>query len=154
MLPIFKHLLEKFEISLRSWPEVVWFHAIVYQTRALRDSDVRPALTSCASSFLIIYADPNLEVPQQFAKLATTVARRMATRPPSYEHIVSLLDVLMSSLDFATASRPDVGLDHFSQRLELDSNEDLEGLMYYTGAEARLSPGIGAGAKAAFSSRS
>ena len=137
VLGIFKHLLERFEFSLRSWPEVFGFMLSFvnlgrYETAMFLETNFLYKL------ILIIYADSNLEMPQQFAKLAATVARRMANRPPSYENIISLLDVLMSSLDFPNPARPDVGIEHYGQRLEVENNEDLEGFFYYTAAEAKL----------------
>jgi ubiquitin carboxyl-terminal hydrolase 34 len=136
VIRIFKLLWEFFHMSVRSWHEVFGFMLSFVRLGA----DERAAFLDqpfLKNLIFIISADPNLDMPQQFVRMITTVSRRLATRPPSYETIISLLEALLSVMHMPVNDRGDLMLlDHVGQRLEL--NDTLEGPFLFTRNESRL----------------
>ncbi|EMR70596.1 putative ubiquitin carboxyl-terminal hydrolase protein [Eutypa lata UCREL1] len=95
---MFTKLWDTFHNTLRSWPE--YFGTLTafaqlgqFEAAALLDYDF------LAKPLLIISADPTLDLSFQYAKMLTTMTRRMATRPPNYENIINLIDALLDVMD-------------------------------------------------------
>ncbi|KAK3380099.1 hypothetical protein B0T24DRAFT_519847 [Lasiosphaeria ovina] len=133
---IFKALWENFHTNLRSWPEVF---DLMFSFVKLGRHEIAKFLEHHFLKHLlyIIYADQNLELPQQFARMITTVTRRTPSRPPSYERIIGLIDVLIAPLEMAYTERGEpTGLDVPDQRL--DHNEDTEGRYLFTRNENKI----------------
>ncbi|KAK9775074.1 hypothetical protein SCAR479_08348 [Seiridium cardinale] len=94
---MFNKLWESFHTSLRAWPE--FFHTMAafasmgkLEASALLDENYLVKL------IMIITADAtDQQLPSQYARLATTLFRRQ--RPPSYEAIIALVDILMGCLE-------------------------------------------------------
>jgi len=95
---IFLRLWDQFHVSLRSWPEL--FGTLVEFARLGK----LEAAALVQGNFLhqvvaIITVDTAPDLDAQYARLATTLSRRMATRPPNYENIIALIDVLLEAMD-------------------------------------------------------
>ena len=97
-MDLFMKLWETFHNTLRSWPEYFGSLAAFAQLGRLEAA----ALLECdflAKTILIISADPNLDLPPQYTKMLNVMSRRMATRPPNYENIITLIDTLLGVMD-------------------------------------------------------
>ncbi|RYP38449.1 hypothetical protein DL767_002565 [Monosporascus sp. MG133] len=95
---LFLKLWETFHNSLRAWPE--YFGTLT--AFAQLGQPEAAALLECdflAKALMIISADPSFELPFQYAKMITVMARRVATRPPNYENIINLIDALLDVMD-------------------------------------------------------
>ncbi|KAK3333232.1 hypothetical protein B0T19DRAFT_354656 [Cercophora scortea] len=136
VMRLFRLLWEGFHLNLRSWSEV--FEFMLMWVKMGRFERV----TFLESPFLkhllqIIYADQNLELPPQFSRMSIAVSRRMATRPPSYETIIALLDLLISHGRFVFTERDELwGADSPDTRFEFDPDNDEE--FVYTKQEAKI----------------
>ncbi|KAH8204574.1 hypothetical protein TruAng_001203 [Truncatella angustata] len=94
---MFSTLFESFHNSLRAWPE--FFHVIL-SFAMMGKLEIATLLEEnyLLKLIMIVTADAtDQELPPQYARLATTLFRRQ--RPPSYEAIISLIDLLMDQLD-------------------------------------------------------
>ncbi|KAK3313841.1 hypothetical protein B0H66DRAFT_483418 [Apodospora peruviana] len=136
MMRIFRILWDNFHMNLRSWPEVFDFMlCFVKMGRAETATFLQQPFFK--NLLWIIYADPALELPPQFARMIGTITRRVAARQPSYEAIIDLLDILLRSMEFLTTDRGDMtGLDSPEQRL--DHNPNLNRPFYFTKAEIKI----------------
>lgn len=134
-IEIFKLFWENFHVSLRSWPEVFDFMLLFVKMgrHELAEFLEEPFLRYL---LLIIWADPNLDLPPQFARMIAAVSRRVATRPPSYEAIISLIHALTARMapmynDQGDISGPEMPEQRFS-------NTDSEQRYWFTKQEAVL----------------
>ncbi|KAI0128593.1 ubiquitin carboxyl-terminal hydrolase [Xylariales sp. AK1849] len=93
---IFQVLWETFHTSLRAWPEY-------FGTMADFASLGRPEAAALleedflAKLIMIITADPSHDLSPQYARMMNAISRR--NRPPSYENIIALIDILMDLMD-------------------------------------------------------
>ncbi len=95
---LFLRLWETFHNSLRAWPEYFGTMTTFAQlgpseAAALLDYDF------LAKAIMILSADPNFDLSLQYAKMLTTISRRMVTRPPNYGSIIDLIDALLNVMD-------------------------------------------------------
>ncbi|KAK4456144.1 ubiquitin carboxyl-terminal hydrolase 34 [Podospora aff. communis PSN243] len=134
---IFKVFWENFHVNLRSWPEVFDFMlSFVKMGRYelmefLQEPYLRYLLT-------IIWADPTLDLSPQFTRMITTISRRLATRPPSYEAIISLVHVLTARMTFLYNDHGEVtGPELPEQRFD-NHSADSEMRYFFTRSEARI----------------
>ncbi|KAI5922223.1 ubiquitin carboxyl-terminal hydrolase [Camillea tinctor] len=118
---ILLYLWDTFHNRLISWPE--YFGTIVdfarlgrLEAAMLLDKDF------LFKTLMIIAADPALELSPQYARLLTTVSRRMATRPPNYENVITLIDVLM---DVMYKDDLNFSLEHAHGRFAMAQRQDL-----------------------------
>jgi ubiquitin carboxyl-terminal hydrolase 34 len=95
---LFSTLWESFQTSIRAWPE--YFGTMVDfvqlgqdEAAACLDKDF------LAKVLLIVSADPAFNLPPQYTRMLTAISRRMATRPPNYDNIIALIDVLLEAMD-------------------------------------------------------
>ncbi|KAK3996099.1 ubiquitin carboxyl-terminal hydrolase 34 [Cladorrhinum sp. PSN332] len=100
MMVVIETLLANFPGHLRSWYEV--FGCMLSFVK-LGDAEVASFLASKHLETLlwIIMADTGLEkagMPVQIHRLLAALNRRQAARPPNYESIIGLLDVLIANL--------------------------------------------------------
>ncbi|KAI0434002.1 hypothetical protein F5Y09DRAFT_350094 [Xylaria sp. FL1042] len=95
---LFVYIWDSFHTRPIAWPE--YFGTIIdfaklgrLESAVLLDRDflVRVLMT--------IAADQTFDLPPQYSRLLAVVSRRMATRPPNYEGIIALTDVLMDCMD-------------------------------------------------------
>ncbi|KAI0011823.1 hypothetical protein F4779DRAFT_571426 [Xylariaceae sp. FL0662B] len=96
-LDMFLYIWDTFHTRLNSWPE--YFGTMVdfarlgrYETSMFLEKDFLIKL------IMVITADPAFDLPPQYARLLNAVSRRLA-RPPNYEAIIALVDVLLSVVD-------------------------------------------------------
>ena len=117
-------LWDMFHVNLRSWPEVFGMMlAFIHMGRHEK------AMFMDEKNFwrvvLTIAADPNVTLDNQYSRLANTLQRRLPTRQPSFEAIISIIDELLSVLYIPT--RP-YAAEVDGTRLELvqaDPNAEL-----------------------------
>lgn len=95
---LFVYIWESFHTRPIAWPE--YFGTMVdfakldrLESAALLDKDF------LARVLMTIAADQTFDLPPQYSRLLAVVSRRMATRPPNYEGIIALADVLMDCMD-------------------------------------------------------
>ncbi|KAI1340566.1 ubiquitin carboxyl-terminal hydrolase [Xylariaceae sp. FL0016] len=96
---LFSHIWDTIYTRIVCWPE--YFGTILefaklgrVEASALLDQDYLHHL------LLVICADQQLsDVPVPYQKLASVLSRRMATRPPNYENVIGLVDVLLSFME-------------------------------------------------------
>jgi ubiquitin carboxyl-terminal hydrolase 34 len=94
---IFNLIWANFHMNLRSWHECFYVMAAFAQM-----GDVETAI--CLSedylfnALRIVWADPGMDLPQNYARMVNAVVRRMATRPPAYDSIIMLIDQLLTGL--------------------------------------------------------
>jgi len=137
MMDVFRVLWDNFHTCIRAWPEMFDFMlSFVNMGRHemgeyLRQEFLRYLL-------LALYADPNLELPTQFARMINTISRRLVTRPPSYEAIISLVDVLLAKMTFKLDARGEItGVDSPEQRFMRGGNTGKEEF-WFTRQEAKI----------------
>jgi ubiquitin carboxyl-terminal hydrolase 34 len=86
---------------------------------------------------LMIWADPTLELPPQFVRMMTNVTRRPTNRPPSYEAVIGLIDLLTAKMKLVYNEFGDIsGPDTPEQRFEC--NTDTEQQYLFTKQEAKI----------------
>ncbi|KAH9900484.1 ubiquitin carboxyl-terminal hydrolase [Xylariomycetidae sp. FL2044] len=95
---LFLRLWDTFHHRLIAWPEffgtLLNFSLLGRQEKlTLLDKDFLLKL------ILIIMVDPALEMPEQYQALCRTISKRIFTRPPSYDGIIALIDVLLETMD-------------------------------------------------------
>lgn len=136
VMKMFHALWDIFHVTLRAWPEVFDF-MLKFVQMGPHEMDMflrRPFLQSLLT---IIWADPNVDhVPAQFVKMINNVHRRIPTRPPSYEAIISLIDVLTKG-----AELPHGGVDVLwpaQPASRFRGLDDADGPYPYTVDEARI----------------
>lgn len=136
VIRMFNLLFDYFHMSIRSWHEVFGLMLSFVQ---IGPHEKAVFLEQAFLKYLIfiISADPNLDLPQQFLRMIATVSRRMATRPPSYENIIGLLDVLISSMHIPPSERGEpMLLDFLEQRLQ--AMVSYEGPFLFTRTESKV----------------
>lgn len=118
MMRIFRVLFDFFHVSVRAWHEVFGF---MVDYLKIGPDELATFLKHpfFKSLLFIIAADPTLDLPQQFARMAATISRRLPTRPPSYENIIELIDMVLSVTSNQTNERGELVLvDHPEHRLD------------------------------------
>ncbi|KAH8910198.1 hypothetical protein BR93DRAFT_464602 [Coniochaeta sp. PMI_546] len=118
MMRIFRVLFDFFHVSIRAWYEVFGF---MVDYLKIGPDELATFLKHpfFRSLLYIIAADSSVDLPQQFARMAATISRRLPTRPPSYENIIELLDMVMSVTSNETNERGElVFVDHPEHRLD------------------------------------
>ncbi|ORY59104.1 uncharacterized protein BCR38DRAFT_488847 [Pseudomassariella vexata] len=98
MAILFTLLWDTFHTSLRAWGEYFGTMTDFAQLGrpeavALLDQDF------LYKTIMVIAADPTFDLEPQYARMHTTISRRMATRPPNYENVIALIDTLMDVMD-------------------------------------------------------
>ncbi|KAI3337478.1 hypothetical protein HD806DRAFT_41673 [Xylariaceae sp. AK1471] len=95
---LFLYIWETFYARPVAWPE--YFGTMVdfaklgrLESGALLDRDF------LAKVLMAIAADQVFDLSQQYSRLLMVLSRRMATRPPNYEAMIALVDVLMDAMD-------------------------------------------------------
>ncbi|KAK2011477.1 ubiquitin carboxyl-terminal hydrolase [Colletotrichum eremochloae] len=99
VVQMFDTLWSNFHANIRSWPEV-------FQT-ILAFAQLGPLETAVLMSedwffkvLRIVFADTNMDLPNNYARMLTNVIRRMNnTRSTSYEMIIQLIDHFMDALE-------------------------------------------------------
>ncbi|KAI1500599.1 ubiquitin carboxyl-terminal hydrolase [Biscogniauxia marginata] len=129
---IFLYLWETFHNRLVSWPEyfgtMVEFAQLGHlEASMLLDKDF------LLKTLMVIIADHALDLPAQYARLLTIVSRRMATRPPNYENVIALIDVLM---DVMYKDDLSYSLEHAHGRFAIAQNK--HDLVPYTAQEINI----------------
>ncbi|KAI1824914.1 hypothetical protein F4861DRAFT_224655 [Xylaria intraflava] len=95
---LFSYIWDSFHTRPMAWPE--YFGTMVDFAKLGRLESVALLDRSFLSRVLMtIAADQVFDLPPQYTRLVTVVLRRMATRPPNYEGIIALTDVLMDCMD-------------------------------------------------------
>ncbi|KAI1179999.1 hypothetical protein F4777DRAFT_574284 [Nemania sp. FL0916] len=116
---LFVYIWESFHTRLAAWPE--YFGAMVdfaklgrLEAAALLDRDflVRIIMT--------VTADQALELAPQYSRLLSLVSRRMASRPPNYEAMIALADILMDCMDAELSNY----VEDYTGRLALAQQND------------------------------
>jgi ubiquitin carboxyl-terminal hydrolase 34 len=134
---IFKAFWDNFHANLRSWPEVFDFMLsfVKMGRHELMEFLQEPYLRYL---LMIIWADPTLDLSPQFSRMVTAISRRLATRPPSYEAIISLVHVLTARMTFMYNDHGEVtGPELPEQRFD-NRAADSELRYWFTRAEARV----------------
>ncbi|KAK1827099.1 ubiquitin carboxyl-terminal hydrolase 34 [Podospora conica] len=136
VMKMFQHLWDCFHLTLRAWPEVFDFQLAFVQMgpHEMRAFLRRPFLLWL---LYIIWADPNLDMPIQFIKMINTVHRRIPSRQPSYEAIISLADALTKGAKLV----PHAGGRFWPPQqpsARFQDQEDPDGPYPYTSEEARV----------------
>ncbi|KAJ8130325.1 hypothetical protein O1611_g3307 [Lasiodiplodia mahajangana] len=95
---LFVYIWESFHTRPIAWPE--YFGTMVdfarigrLESAALLDRDF------LAKVLMAIAADQTFDLPAQYSRLLAVVSRRMVSRPPNYEGMIALADILMDCLD-------------------------------------------------------
>ncbi|KAI1435773.1 hypothetical protein GGR50DRAFT_693844 [Xylaria sp. CBS 124048] len=95
---IFGYIWETFHTRPIAWPE--YFGTMVDFARFGRLESAALLDRGFLSKVLMtIAADPVFDLPPQYSRLVNVVLRRLATRPPNYESIIALADILMDCID-------------------------------------------------------
>ncbi|KAK3357400.1 hypothetical protein B0T25DRAFT_452553 [Lasiosphaeria hispida] len=135
MMGIFRLLWDNFHVNLRSWPEVFGF-MLSFVKCGRNEAAIFLEQPFLRYLLLIVWADPNLDLPPQFSRMLTSVTRRMANRPPSYEAIIGLINVLTEKARIVYSDNGEpAGPEAPEQRF--DQSDDLDH-PYFTRAEAKL----------------
>ncbi|ETS76319.1 hypothetical protein PFICI_11706 [Pestalotiopsis fici W106-1] len=116
---IFNTLWDSFHTSLRAWPE---FFGTMARFASMSKLEGAALLEEgyLAKLFFIIIADATeQELAAQYMRLASTLGRR--PRPPNYEAIISLIDILMNLLDSDLANQ--IIMETSSGRLQVALDE-------------------------------
>ncbi|KAK0645991.1 hypothetical protein B0T16DRAFT_412380 [Cercophora newfieldiana] len=136
-IEIFKIFWDNFHSNLRSWPEVFGFMLSFVK---MGRHELMEFLQENYLKFLltILWADPSFDLSPQFMRMTTAVSRRMATRPPSYEAVISLVHALTASMSLLyTDHGSTTGPEHPDQRFGRRAI-DGEPRIWFTKAEARI----------------
>lgn len=117
---LFVYIWESFHTRPIAWPE--YFGTMVdfaklgrLESAALLDRDF------LAKVLMTIAADQAFDLPAQYNRLLAVVSRRMATRPPNYEGIIALADVLMDCMDTEMSNY----VEDYTGRLSMVQQDDL-----------------------------
>ncbi|KAI1422322.1 hypothetical protein F5Y12DRAFT_717436 [Xylaria sp. FL1777] len=95
---LFVYIWESFHTRPIAWPE--YFGTLVDFAKLGRlESAVLLDRDFLTRVLMTIAADQAFDLPAQYSRLLAVVSRRMATRPPNYEGIIALTDVLMDCMD-------------------------------------------------------
>ncbi|RDW59732.1 hypothetical protein BP6252_12819 [Coleophoma cylindrospora] len=120
-------LWDQFHISTRAWPE---YFGLLVNIANLGDVE---AVVLIDAGFLrrtleVIIADPNLAQDHQYNRLVAIVSKRTATRPVSYESVISLLSRLLSVTD----SHADIIDDSSSRLVFIGKSDDISVPLSFT----------------------
>ncbi|KAJ2985180.1 hypothetical protein NUW58_g5673 [Xylaria curta] len=110
---LFVYIWESFHTRPVAWPE--YFGTMVdfaklgrLESVALLDRDF------LAKVLMAIAADQAFDLPPQYSRLVAVVSRRMASRPPNYEGIIALADILMDCMDSEMSNYVEVAAGRLS----------------------------------------
>lgn len=116
---LFFYIWDSFHTRPVAWPE--YFGTMVdfaklgrLESAALLDRDF------LAKVLMTIAADQAFDLPPQYSRLLAVVSRRMATRPPNYEGIIALADVLMDCMDTEMSNY----VEDYAGRLSMVQQDD------------------------------
>lgn len=133
---IFKALWDNFHANLKSWPEVFEL-MLTFVSFGHHEKAAFLKTVYFKNLLVIVYADGNMDLPPQYARMIANVNRRPTTRPPSYNHILDLIDVLIGALDFQYTEHGDlILLESPTQRAVGRSNPDQP--FHFTRAEFKI----------------
>ncbi|KAL8350358.1 hypothetical protein RB598_005598 [Gaeumannomyces tritici] len=93
---LISELWDHFHLHLRSWHEIFGF-MLGYVQLGRQEMGLFLDQNHLRRLVLVIAAETN-DPQTQFARMATTVSRRLPNRPPSYENVIGLIAVLLESL--------------------------------------------------------
>ncbi|KAI0969306.1 hypothetical protein F4678DRAFT_439977 [Xylaria arbuscula] len=117
---LFAYIWESFHTRPIAWPE--YFGTMVdfakvgrLECAALLDRDFLGRV------LMTIAADQAFELPPQYNRLLAVVSRRMSTRPPNYESIIALADILMDCMDTEMSNY----VEGYAGRLNMEQQGDL-----------------------------
>ncbi|KAI0446011.1 hypothetical protein F4803DRAFT_559647 [Xylaria telfairii] len=117
---LFAYIWESFHTRPVAWPE--YFGTMIDFAKLGRlESCVLLDRDFLAKVLMAIAADQAFELPPQYSRLLAVVSRRMATRPPNYEGIIALADILMDCMDSEMSNYVE---DH-AGRLSMVQHDDL-----------------------------
>lgn len=117
---LFVYIWESFHTRPIAWPE--YFGTIVDFAKLGRlESAVLLDRDFLARVLMTIAADQAFDLPAQYSRLLAVVSRRMATRPPNYEGIIALTDVLMDCMDTEMSNY----VEDYAGRLTMVQQDDL-----------------------------
>lgn len=113
VLNTLKRLWETFHFSPRAWPE--YFGLLV----SMAQLGPQETATLLDNGFLrrvmeVVSADAALPQHQQYTRMLSIISKRPATKPVSYENVISLLEILLKACQLNAEAIPDEDL-----RLEL-----------------------------------
>lgn len=136
---IFDQLWANFHTSLRSWHEVFGFMLSFVQLGRHELAVFLGEPLFLKWLLMIVWADTNCEtiLPAQFAKMASVISRRAPGRPPSYEAIITLLDLLLANIRLSYDETGHLGTAP-SARDRVELNADLDQPFDITTAEAEI----------------
>ncbi|KAI0097657.1 hypothetical protein GGR51DRAFT_465287 [Nemania sp. FL0031] len=116
---LFAYIWESFHTRPIAWPE--YFGTMVdfakigrLESAALLDKDF------LAKVLMAIAADQAFDLPAQYSRLLAVVSRRMVSRPPNYESIIALADILMDCMDTEMSNY----VEDYAGRLTLVQQDD------------------------------
>ncbi|KAI1752847.1 hypothetical protein F4782DRAFT_546176 [Xylaria castorea] len=117
---LFVYIWESFHTRPVAWPE--YFGTMIDFAKLGRlESCVLLDRDFLAKVLMAIAADQTFDLPPQYSRLLAVVSRRMATRPPNYEGIIALADILMDCMDSEMSNYVE---DH-AGRLSMVQHDDL-----------------------------
>ncbi|KAI1743518.1 hypothetical protein F4680DRAFT_347067 [Xylaria scruposa] len=117
---LFVYIWETFHTRPVAWPE--YFGTMIDFARLGRlESCVLLDRDFLAKVLMAIAADQTFDLPPQYSRLLAVVSRRMATRPPNYEGIIALADVLMDCMDSEMSNY----VESHAGRLSMVQHDDL-----------------------------
>ncbi|KAI0187692.1 ubiquitin carboxyl-terminal hydrolase [Xylaria flabelliformis] len=117
---IFVYIWESFHTRPVAWPE--YFGTMIDFAKLGRlESCVLLDRDFLAKVLMTIAADQTFDLPPQYSRLLAVVQRRMATRPPNYEGIIALADILMDCMDSEMSNY----VENHAGRLSMVQHDDL-----------------------------
>ncbi|RWA14040.1 hypothetical protein EKO27_g1099 [Xylaria grammica] len=127
---LFAYIWESFHTRPMAWPE--YFGTMVDFAKLGRlESAVLLDRDFLARVLMAIAADQAFDLPPQYSRLLAVVSRRMATRPPNYEGIIALADILMDCMDTEMGNY----VEESGVRLAMVQQDDL---IPFTAAEINI----------------
>ncbi|KAI0455620.1 hypothetical protein F5B21DRAFT_503179 [Xylaria acuta] len=117
---LFVYIWETFHTRPVAWPE--YFGTMIDFAKLGRlESSVLLDRDFLAKILMAIAADQAFDLPPQYSRLLAVVSRRMATRPPNYEGIITLADILMDCMDSDMSNY----VEDYAGRLSMAQHDDL-----------------------------
>ncbi|KAL2259798.1 hypothetical protein VTK26DRAFT_6391 [Humicola hyalothermophila] len=138
VIPLFDHLWQTFQVSLRSWLEVFDFMLAFVKLGRHELAAFLAQPFFLRWLLLIVSADAaEFSLSGQFMKMVAVLSRRPPSRAPSYVSILSLLDVLLANVRLRYTEDGQVaGANSSEERVRL--NENLDQPFDMTRSEAEL----------------
>lgn len=126
VMPLFDQLWQSFQVSLRSWQETFDFMLAFVKLGRHELAAFLGQPVYLRWLMLIVAADAaEFNLPPQFMKMAAVLSRRPPSRPPSYESIIALLDVLLGNIRLRYTERGEItGAMNTRERINVDMDSD------------------------------